>query len=182
MALSPHKPAPEPMSPHQRRRRFSRTAKNITFRAAGEFSAANYQLFTIATELAAMRPDRRRKRAVCALFPPNVAGKTKPEIRGRWGFVLRISLRVVVVASAVATALPARSAAPPRNIIRRRPALTAPPYDARSRSIAMPMACPTERGRLSGRLYAPQPMPAEDDGQVFMRARRPMSPARSGAT
>jgi len=100
-----------------------------------------------------------------AFFPPNVPGKTKPEIKGRWGFVLRVSLRVVLVASAVAIvfagalgAASAQSYPPPPG---------ASPYSGQPVYLDA-NGVPYQQDAY-GRLYAPQPMPAEGDGQVFAR-------------
>jgi lipoprotein-anchoring transpeptidase ErfK/SrfK len=101
------------------------------------------------------------------LFPPNVPGKTKAEIKGRWGFVLRISLRAVVVAFAVTTAFAGALGTASAQYYPPPPGAYPAPYSGQP-VYRDANGVPYQQDAY-GRLYLPQPMPAEDDGQVFAR-------------
>jgi lipoprotein-anchoring transpeptidase ErfK/SrfK len=167
MALSPQQASACSQCLHiSERRRFSPDRKQYHIPGMGESSAGavNYELFTIATELAGPRridAENARLRLVCA----KCARQNQTRIRGRWGFVLSINFRVVLAASAVATAL---VGSPGSACAQYYPVPAGPPPYERQPVYRDANGVPYHQDAY-GRLYAPQPLPAEDGGQVFQR-------------
>jgi lipoprotein-anchoring transpeptidase ErfK/SrfK len=83
------------------------------------------------------------------------------------GFVLGINLRVVLCASAVATALVGSLGSASAQYYPAPAGAYSPPYE-RQTVYRDANGVPYQQDAY-GRLYAPQPMPAEDNGQVFAR-------------